>query len=294
VAQHRGGAKYVKLFLQFCATHILSKSHYHILHVHYFYPTMLFAIAYKWLRNPKVKIICTFQGSDIYLYQRPSWLYRWASKYINKAIFVSEPFKTLGSKIIKAPSEVLCVGASEDHCESDQNNTEFDLLFVGNLNDNKGSDRLIKLIEQLPSSVTIGIAGQGHYKTLLEGKNNVTCLGALLPSELIKLYQRGRYLLNLSRNESFGLCITEAMLCGLPVIATQTDGSNSHVGELGIFTIVPNDDNWLAQHLAARVLTQLAITDAQYKQMSQGAVHNAQQYKISNVASKLASIYLDL
>lgn len=76
-------------------------------------------------------------------------------------------------------------------------------------------------------------------------------LGRLKHKKLIKYYQAADIYLSTSQHESFGKVLIEAMAAGLPVVATQTTGSQEIVkdGENGF--LVPIGDK---QNLAKKVL----------------------------------------
>ena len=65
--------RYFGFLFAFFKMHILSNKTYAVLHVHFFFPTILLAIAYKIFRKPSVKIVATFHGNDIYYYKKFTW-----------------------------------------------------------------------------------------------------------------------------------------------------------------------------------------------------------------------------
>ena len=82
--------KYPVFALDFLWRFVISRRRFDIVHVHYFYPTIWLALLYKALRNPKVKIVVTCHGSDIYLYQPPGKAYRWCAAKVDQWIFASK------------------------------------------------------------------------------------------------------------------------------------------------------------------------------------------------------------
>lgn len=292
IAQYRGMIKYGGFFLLFIWRFIFSTKRFDIVHVHYYYPTIVFALIYKWLRAPKVKIICTFHGSDVYLHQNPGWMYRTLAKCIDHAVFVSPDFGERIKKHIALNYDVLPVGADERFCPEPKVEKIYDLLFVGNLNHNKGSDRLITLLRALPETTRVAIAGTGEYKDQFEQFGNVDCLGVLEQKELLNLYRQGRFILNLSRVESFGLSMTEAMLCGTPAIATASDGSRFQINHGGNGFIVENDDQWLGEQLARFVEKQLSVDAKAYQSLCASAAETSQQFGLATIARQVRAIYL--
>ena len=120
--------KYIGLLLALFKQAVFSKKRFDIIHVHYFYPTIWYAIIYKYLRNPGVKIIVTFHGSDIYCYSNPSSSYTFATRFIDHAIFVSD---TLKQQFYRQdlPSSVLSAGILDSY-QAQRADKSFDLIMV--------------------------------------------------------------------------------------------------------------------------------------------------------------------
>ena len=58
------------------------------------------------------------------------------------------------------------------------------------------------------------------------GADNITVTDrSMTPGELDRLYAEADVVISLHRSEGFGLIIAEAMLCGLPVVATNWSGN---------------------------------------------------------------------
>ena len=79
--------RYPLFFLRFLWCYVLSRKTQDIIHVHFYFPTIILAVAYKWLRNPRVKILVTYHGSDIYKYRKPNIVYRALSYFVLEHIF---------------------------------------------------------------------------------------------------------------------------------------------------------------------------------------------------------------
>ncbi|MBQ8164255.1 MAG: glycosyltransferase [Clostridia bacterium] len=91
----------------------------------------------------------------------------------------------------------------------------------------KGIDDFIKLGELCGSSFgdSVQIKLAGGFEHLGEDvkerlkKSNVQMLGCITPEELATLYRGSDVFVSMSKGESFGCSISEAIMCGLPVVS---------------------------------------------------------------------------
>lgn len=119
---------------------------------------------------------------------------------------------------------------------------------VGNLTKNKGFDILIKAFASLPDTATLDIIGDGLEKESLQQltdslnlSNRINFHGLQTRQKIQQIYSRSDVFALASHSETFGLSYVEAMLAGLPVIATRCGGPEDFVNENnGI--LVPTDD----------------------------------------------------
>lgn len=281
--------KYPVFFSAFIFKFLLSPTKFELIHVHYYYPTIILAWLYKKLRNPKVKIIVTCHGSDIYSYPQPSNLYKYFSNIVSHWIFTSAALeqkffrKTINHTVMSAGfnDQLYCPRSSQK---------SIDVLFVGHLDKNKGVDRLIALAKSL-KQVNFSIVGTGGWqlKLLEQNLTNVSLLGTLPPEELVKTYTQSKLLISLSRNESFGLVMTEAMACGVPCIATITDGSIEQLSKTML--IEQNDEVTLIATLEEKINQILSLPESDYKQLSQNVINSASKHSLSRITEKLAQLY---
>jgi glycosyltransferase involved in cell wall biosynthesis len=292
--------KYPVLWLQFIWQWIFSFKTLDIIHVHYFYPTIWLALTYRWLRNPRVKIVVTCHGSDIYLYKPESALYKFAAAKVDHFIFTSAELR---QKFFRhdISAEVLPAGIHPTFGNTKQlqrANKDIDVLFVGTLDFNKGLDRLLALLPQLPS-LQIAVVGAGPYRVQLEQAaqqySNLQLLSPQSPEQLKAQFERSKCFLSLSRNESFGLVMTEAMACYTPVIATDTDGSRAQVrhGQNG-YCVSQQDESEILAQLVGAIQRLLSLPAAEYQQLQQQAFADSRQYLVSTVAQRLTALYSEL
>jgi glycosyltransferase involved in cell wall biosynthesis len=288
--------KYPVLFLQFFWTHILSFKSFDLVHVHFFYPTIWLALAYKYLRKPSVKIVVTCHGSDIYHYQPFNALYRWCCGAVDQWIFTSE--KLQSKAFTSAPEAVvLSAGIVQVYANAVQMNRmekDIDLLYVGALDKNKGMDRLIALLPELKDK-KICVIGTGPYRAQFEqlGQDypNLQLEQSQSAEQLKSFYQRSKCFLSLSRNESFGLVMTEAMACYTPVIATLTDGSAEQLGADSFWVIEQADEQLLRQQLLKKIQQLLSLSDSDYTALQQQGHQYAKDCLVDDVAAKIQRLY---
>jgi glycosyltransferase involved in cell wall biosynthesis len=296
--------KYPVLWLQFFWQYVLSRQTYDLIHVHYYYPTIWLALTYRWLRNPRVKIVVTCHGSDIYLYKPESAWYKFASKAVDYWIFTSEQLRarffdpTVQSRVL--PAGIHPVFGAAQYKTLEQKNV--DLLYVGSLDHNKGMDRLLALLPPLFAAMPalkVAVIGQGSYRSQLlaasEQFPGLSLVNPQGPAQLQEYYRDSRAFLSLSRNESFGLVMTEAMACYTPVIATATDGSQAQIrdGDNG-FILSQQDEAQLQLQLLQTIQRLLTMSTSDYRQLQLSGRHSAEQYLVSEVAVQLQLLYQSL
>jgi len=289
--------RYPVFFLKFLWSYVFRLKKLDIIHVHFYFPTILLAVFYKLFRRPNVKIVVTFHGSDIYKYIPANAIYRWCNKFVDKHIFVSEE---LQQKFFSQENgEILSAGILDcfNFKQPDKKSEfKYQLMFAGRLDENKGSKRLISLIEKLPNCQFLVVGDGDYYQDLNKlNVNNLTLIKHATPQQLVKLYKESRFLLNLSLNESFGLVMTEAMACGTPVIATKTDGSTAQIRDDETGYLVENDECWLDENLANFINDRLNSIDFDdYIKISKAVSGSAQPYRLSVISNRLADIYFSL
>ena len=292
--------RYPIFWLQFVWRYVLSRQRFDVLHVHFFYPTIWLALTYRLLRNPKVKIVVTCHGTDIYAYQPESRWYKAAAARVDQWIFVSAQLQQrFFRQDIRA--EVLPAGIHALYGQVPAlplAEKDIDVLYVGTLDFNKGMDRLIALLPALGGKKIV-VIGHGPWHAQLSAAAlqypQLTLVSAQGAAQLKDYYQRSKLFISLSRNESFGLVMTEAMACGTPVVATTTDGSRMQL-QHGIngYLIDTQDEATLLQVLGEKIQLLLSLPPADYQQLQQACQTSAKPYLLDKVAARLTEIYQQL
>jgi glycosyltransferase involved in cell wall biosynthesis len=244
--------------------------------------------------------VVTCHGGDLYFYDPPSALYRLCSRVVDHWVFVSEQLRQRFFRQ-DISAEVLPAGIHSvygDVPALPPMQKDIDLLYVGTLDFNKGMDRLLALLQQLPG-LRVVVIGHGPWLSQLQQAQadypGLELLGAKSPAELADYYRRARVYLNLSRNESFGLVMTEAMACGTPVVASQTDGAQAQLVDATNGFVVPQQDvTPMAQALAEKIQLLFSMSAAEYQHIQQRCQTSAQPYLLHKIANRLQTIYQSL
>lgn len=270
-------------FIKFCKN---SKNKFDIIHIHFFYPTVLFAYLYKLFFNRKVVFVATFHGTDVYAYSLKNKLYKFFIDKLKSRIYVSQKLAERHNEL-NGQTAVISAGILNTFnyrgCEA----KKFDFVFVGNLEAIKGADRLVQFIQGSQDKSFL-VVGNGSFsedvRTLKHP--NLTYLKSATPDQLCELFNESKCLLNLSRNESFGLVIAEALSCGVPVIATKTDGALEQLvsKELGIILEQGYSNNDIHQSFG-----ELLISES--KNLITLRAKFAEQYHLKHVAKRVICEY---
>jgi len=111
----------------------------------------------------------------------------------------------------------------------------------------KGIDTFIELSKRLPDYqfIIIGLDRNKLSFLLLDFPENLTILGRVAHAELPDWYQRSKFYCQLSRSESFGVSVAEAMYYGCIPIVTNVGGLPEVVGDMGY--LVKRDPEDIAQ-----------------------------------------------
>lgn len=297
--------KYLKLLMAVLWHGVFSTKRFDIVHVHYYFPTIFYAIVYKLLRNWRAKIVVTYHGSDVQLNQNPNGLYRKASNWVDHHIFVSQGLcDTYYKAVPNEQKTILSAGILDLYqpqksvVESAAAQKPFDLIMVGSLTELKGLDRLLPLLDAIDTPVKVGIIGQGPYEAKIKAYHSdihqIEFLGRCDPQGICQHLNQSRFLLSLSRHESFGLVMTEAMACGTPVIATKTNGSQAQIKrDINGYLLENTDDvdKFVAQ--SADVIAQYLQNTCpeQYANLSDNAINSSQRHRLGRVIEDLLVVY---
>ena len=118
--------------------------------------------------------------------------------------------------------------------ESNLKNSNFTFISIGKLDQRKGFLELLIAFEKLykqNNNLKLVIIGEGDLKDVMKSyiqqhdlTNNVFIYNWMKKNEIIEQLDMSHVLISASEMETFGLTIVEALLRGLPVIATKSGG----------------------------------------------------------------------
>lgn len=190
-------------------------------------------------------------------------------KFFKKTVFIYPPIPVLP----------LTKKTANDTIKK-QNN--FVIGVAARLATEKGFEYLFSAIpyiqEKLGKSFTIHIAGpmdpagEGNYKSKLalllqKYKNYIKFSGTIKPSEMVKFYKSLDVLVlpSINKTEAFGMVQVEAMLCGIPVVASDLPGVREPVKVTGMGEVAEPADS---KDLADKILQVLHNKEKYYKNAS--------------------------
>jgi glycosyltransferase involved in cell wall biosynthesis len=162
------------------------------------------------------------------------------------------------------------------------------LLAVSRLERQKGLDVAVEALSQVrrnhPDAVLV-VLGEGPERARLAGE------GLFLPGrvgDVAAWLERAEVLVHPARWEGFGLALLEAMLSGLPVVATRVSAIPEIVvdGETGL--LVPPDD---AGALAEAIDRVLADPEQAGRLGAAGLVRARSEFSVERMASGTVAVY---
>lgn len=120
------------------------------------------------------------------------------------------------------PSMVFTPYCDYDHITSGSDDkSQRKYITLMNLNENKGGRIFEEIARQMPDRKFLAVKG-AYDPQIIPNLPNVTVIEN--QRDVREVYKLSRLVLMPSKYESWGLCATEAMACGIPVICTQTPG----------------------------------------------------------------------
>jgi glycosyltransferase involved in cell wall biosynthesis len=128
----------------------------------------------------------------------------------------------------------------------------FLILNTGRLSAEKNQSFLLETLALLPDA-HLAILGEGEQRSAIERQvqdlqlgNRVTLIGEIAPDQVGSFLACGDVFAFPSRYEAFGLALVEAMLMGLPVVASDYSALVEVVGDAGETLPVHDPQRWAA------------------------------------------------
>ncbi|MGL4971668.1 MAG: glycosyltransferase family 4 protein [Culicoidibacterales bacterium] len=168
-----------------------------------------------------------------------------------------------------------------------------EILFVGRISrEQKGLDILLDVIQQTClNDWNLKIVGEGKDTEWLENEiqkrdlTNKIILHGPVKEDIDEIYANASVFVSTSRWEGFGLVITEAMSCGLPVIAFENAGPKEIIDrKYGI--LVPKKDT----DLFAKELSRLIENNDELERYQKLSLQRSKDFKIDKIIQEWEEI----
>jgi len=140
------------------------------------------------------------------------------------------------------------------------------------------------------------VAGKGNIKKYtriaqeIQMHSDVIFTGPVSKERLIKMYLAGDIYIMLSKFDTFGMVVLEAMAAGLPAIISSNVGAKDLVQENKNGFIISNTSD--TDYIAAKIA--LLLDEDFRRQMSEAAYQTAAQNTWDDVTRKYAALYEDI
>lgn len=250
----------------FAARRLVKHNNYDIIHYFFSIPTGLISF----FLDQNIPYIVSLRGGDVpgYVRDEVQMLHRIATP-VNRLIWrraeaVVALSHDLGKGVRKVEPGLECQvvynGVDTDHFRplpiSEKNGSVIHILTVCRLLKWKGIQYLFEALSATDKEMfRISVVGTGTYEPELKNrawelglKNQVSFVGSKAHEDLSYIYNQADIFALPSYGDSFGQVFTEAMACGLPIIAARSGGVQEFV-ENGVngFLVPPKDSKSIAE-----------------------------------------------
>ena len=174
---------------------------------------------------------------------------------------------------------------------------DFVMTYAAEFIDRKNHKLIVDAVKILSAKIdhfTVLFAGRGVLFEQMQGyvislglEKHIRFLGFV--SDIERYYQIADVAISSSRQEGFGINLVEAMMCGVPVVATVDRGHCTIVDHRVNGILFPQND---AQALADAIV-ELYKDDELRLSMSTAAIKKAATFEINNSLDAMSKIYFD-
>ncbi|MBI5742396.1 MAG: glycosyltransferase [Candidatus Niyogibacteria bacterium] len=238
------------------------------------------------------------------------WLEKYVVWYYNRCLFVTGPSESVLTEMVaagfKAPHRALSNPvavrdfaltvpiAERAVLKKKFGLTEHTLVYAGRLAREKNVDEIISalaLMRQIVPDACLALAGHGAALTELRAQAEklgvvVKFLGFLKKDELVLLYQAAEIFTIMSRSETQGLSMMQAMAAGLPVIAARARALPEYVNAENGILVEHGDVVSLA-----RAAAELFQNNEKRAALGRGGQKYVQRFSPENIAAEWEKIY---
>jgi glycosyltransferase involved in cell wall biosynthesis len=169
------------------------------------------------------------------------------------------------------------------------------LISVGRLVKRKGFDYMIKALSKIShKNIKYLIIGNGpEYKNLKRLSKNlgeVMFLGQVSEEKKFQYLSISDFYILPSLHEGFGICLLEAMLCGLPIVATNNGGQTDFLvdGRNALLVSTKDVDG------LAKAIDKLIENKALSKKMSKINSVEVKEFEINKIVRRYEDLYIQI
>lgn len=290
----KSSIKYFLFFASFVARYLFRR--FDVVHVHYFFPTVILGVLYKIL-HPGTLLVVTFHGTDVTHFMERGTLRllgKWLIQYVDIGISVSESMASKVKAALDFESHyVFSAGVRDDVfyplVDAQKN---FDFIFVGSFIKRKGVDILVEALNQIDTSrMIVAFVGSGELLgeiRNLDGFHKIALFENLTQDELREVFATSRFLVLPSRYEPFGLVVSEAMFCGVPVIGTSVGGIPAQISDGINGRLIDSED---VDALKQALVDAFGLAEERYKEMVESCLQANKENAISVICEEQMQIY---
>lgn len=228
-------SRYVRFFKR-----IHSKNDFDLVHCHDHYGAF---VGDKIKKQLNIPYICTIHNSNI----MNDKLVDWKKSYLPRILKNANGVISVGKKLantLESKYQIRKVKVIPNYIDTDQfrikpyrKSSDFRFLFVGGLESHKGVLELVQAFHQSKiEGASLHIVGTGilddeikEYIKEYKLHNTISLYGEVANNKLPEIYNSAHVYVSVSKYETFGVTVLEAMSCGLPVLYTASGGPDELV-----------------------------------------------------------------
>ena len=268
-----------------------------VVHAHWWFPSGVVATWVGGLSH--VPLVTTLHGTDVRLARTVG-----VAKPLFGHVLKHSAAVTTVSRWLKAETESLVPGVhpvvapmpvSTDLFVPGNSRDPRRLLFVGRLNQQKGTEHLLHALAAMKTQASLDIVGDGPARAGLESlarelgvADRVKWHGQVPQSALPRLYQSAAALVVPSAEEGLGLVAVEALLCETPVVAFDSGGLRDVIQHDKTGILVPPGD----RTALANALDDLLAREGRGSDLGRaGRIYALSAFAPESAARRYAEIY---
>lgn len=296
---------------------LYKKNKFDIIHAHWILPQGLIAVLFK-LIIKKTKVICTSHGSDAFILQ---------NKISNKIkLFILKNSDAVSTVSTRQKKQLTKFGADKKQIYVIHNGIDgsfisddvinlkqkhklnlYTLLFVGRLVEIKGLKYLIQAMPEVVKvfpKIKLLIIGKGNMHETLSrlvctlGLNHCVLFLSHVPnSEISDYYKHADIFIGpsiVAKNkgtEGLGMVFLESLLCGTPVITTDSGGMTDIIKHNKTGIIVPQKNS---QAISDAIIELLKNEDLRNRLSKNGKLFVKENFNWEKIAREYYQVYVNI